>query len=456
LNAIANFGLSLLLAAGSPPLPRGQVVETLAPARDPSQTYALYLPTGYDPARPAPILYLLDPRGRALVPLERFRAGAEAMGVVLASSYRSRSDEKVDPNVPAFKAIWADTHERLALDDRQVYLGGFSGTARVSCLIADQVPGSIAGVIAAGAGFPLNRPPRRDTPFPFFGTVGDADFNYGEVQELDRTLAGLGLRYRIEVVPGPHEWMPEEVATAALRWMRLQTKAVDSAVIASLVEPAWERDRARAESLLAAGRPFEARRQWAWMARDFAGRRDVQEAQVLQEGLAKAAARDEQERRGREKREIREAADAHQALATALASEDFWLIRQVTGTMRLPDIRKRAEADNEDGRSARRVLNVILVQVAYYLPRQAEERGDHERAARLLEVATEARPEEPQLWYRRAAAESRAGHVGKAVQSLQRAVTLGFADGERLAGDADFEGLRTHPEFRRLLAGLKP
>jgi dienelactone hydrolase len=455
LNSIANCGLSLLLAAGgSAPLPRGQVVETLAAARDPSQTYALYLPTGYDPAHPAPILYLLDPRGRALVPIERFRAGAEALGVVLASSYRSRSDEKVDPNLPALRALWADTHERLVLDDREVYLGGFSGTARVSCLLADLSPGSIAGVIGAGAGFSSERPPRRDTPFLFFGSVGDADFNYGEVQELDEKLAEVGLRYRIEIVPGPHDWMPEEVATAALRWMRLYAKGGGREGSAALVEAGWERDFARARSLETAGRPFEARRQWAWMARDFAGRRDVQEAQAREKALEKAAAHDEAERRARLKRETREVADAQRILAAALTSEEFWPLRRVAGAMDVDALRKRAEADTEDGRSARRVLSSIQVQTAFYLPREANERGDRERAALLLEVATAIRPDDPQLWYRLAAAQSRAGHSGKAVQSLHRAVTLGFTDGRRLAGDGDFERLRADPEFRRIVAGL--
>src|SRR6185295_8231282 len=131
-------------------LPRGAVVETLAAATDPTQTYALYLPSAYDATSPAPVLYVLDPRGRALLALERFREASEATGVILASSYRSRSDEPTDPNLPALRAMWADTHARLRIDDRRVYVGGFSGTARAACLMADLAPGTIAGVIAAG------------------------------------------------------------------------------------------------------------------------------------------------------------------------------------------------------------------------------------------------------------------------------------------------------------------
>ena len=265
LNSLISSVLSLAaageLAAGTE-LPRGAVIETLAAAADPDQTYALYLPSAYDPANPAPVLYLLDPRGRALVPLERFREASEATGVILASSYRSRSDEPTDPNLPALRAMWADTHARLRIDDRRVYLGGFSGTARAACLMADVASGTVAGVIAAGAGFPPGNPPRRDTPFAFFGAVGDADFNYGEMQELDRTLAGLERPYRLEVFEGPHDWMPPEVATAALRWMELRAaRDARRGPSPQLIGAGWERDAARAAALESSGRVFQARRQ---------------------------------------------------------------------------------------------------------------------------------------------------------------------------------------------------
>src|SRR5215213_5363508 len=56
-------------AAGptSPPaeeLPRGRVVERVATAKDLAQTYALYLPSNYSPARRWPVLYCFDPGAR--------------------------------------------------------------------------------------------------------------------------------------------------------------------------------------------------------------------------------------------------------------------------------------------------------------------------------------------------------------------------------------------------------
>ncbi|HSB62467.1 MAG TPA: hypothetical protein VLI67_12155 [Vicinamibacteria bacterium] len=448
------MGLLLLVApAPAAELPAGVPIERVAAASDPGQAYALYLPERLDRARPAPIVYLLDARGRALLPLERFRAAAEATGTVLASSYGSRSDEPGDPNLPALQAMWADTRARLSIDDRRVYLAGFSGTARAACTLADLAPGRIAGVIASGAGFPLGRPPRRDTPFLYFAAVGETDFNYSEMRALDRALGGLGLPYRLEVFEGGHDWMPEETAVAALRWMELRAngRAADPA----LREAQWRRDAWRAAGLEDAGRAFEARRQWAWMARDFDGLRDVAVARARAEALAPAALEDGRQRLAGERREERMIRDARQALGRALARDGgSWSSGRIVSRMQIEPLRKRAGTGTEDGRAALRVLNAVFVQAAFYLPRDARDRGDHERAALFLSVAAAIRPEDAQVWYRLAAAESLAGRPRQAVEALRHSLDAGFTDGGRLAADPDFDRVRRDPGFRGLAARL--
>ena len=176
--------LALLLLAMQAPalrpaaeLPRGKVVEKVVCTAAPQESYALYLPSGYSPDRSWPILYVLDPRSRGTLAAETFRQGAEKYGYILASSNNTLSDTSIDPNVQAMRAMWADTHGRLAIDDRRIYAAGFSGTVRSCCALARAVPGAIAGIIGAGAGFPFHEPPKKGDPFVFFGTLGDKDFN---------------------------------------------------------------------------------------------------------------------------------------------------------------------------------------------------------------------------------------------------------------------------------------
>jgi hypothetical protein len=131
--------LTLLAAVGTTPpepLPRGEIIPKVVCAADAEETYALYLPTSYDPAKPRPILYLLDAKRRGAMAAERFREAAETYGWILASSNNSESDGPFTPNIRAMRAMWADTQGRVAIDPRRVYVSGFSGGARAACMLA--------------------------------------------------------------------------------------------------------------------------------------------------------------------------------------------------------------------------------------------------------------------------------------------------------------------------------
>ena len=58
----------------------GVIVDPVASSADPDVTYALYLPADFTPEGRWPVLLIMDPRGRALVPLELFRPAAERLG----------------------------------------------------------------------------------------------------------------------------------------------------------------------------------------------------------------------------------------------------------------------------------------------------------------------------------------------------------------------------------------
>jgi len=69
--------------AGAPngeTIPKGVVVPKVACALDPDQSYALYLPSGYDSGKPWPILYCFDPGAQGGIPVDSFREGAEKFG----------------------------------------------------------------------------------------------------------------------------------------------------------------------------------------------------------------------------------------------------------------------------------------------------------------------------------------------------------------------------------------
>lgn len=457
------LGLVLTSLAAAQELPRGSLVDKVACQGNPEQSYSLYLPSGYQPGRAWPILYVFDARGQGKAAAAVFQKGAERFGWILASSNNSMSDGDFEPNVTALRALWTDTHARLAVDDRRVYLAGYSGTVRSSILLSLAAPGTVTGILGAGAGFPFERAPSKDIPFDFFGTVGDRDFNFYEMADLEEKLSGLGLPHRIEGFEGGHDWPPPDLATLGLGWMELRAmkrglRGKDPA----LVEALWTADLERARQAEAAGRIFEAHHAWTSLAADYAGLRDVAEAERKRAelGASEALQREIEARNARTQRDTAYLKEAHAVLRRAMAPDPDATpptAARIAAELKLAEWKKRAEsADREESLSANRVLNTILGQTGSYLPRMFAERKDYDGAILMLSVAAEIRPDNANPWVDIAALHARKGKAGKkrSLEALEKAVQLGFANRSRIEGDPAFEGLRQDERFRAILGKM--
>lgn len=457
---------AFLLAAASAAaaeLPRGTVIEKVACAGQPDQAYALYLPSKYTPERQWPILYAFDARGEGKAIAQLFQKAAETYGWIVASSWNTASDvggdRPMEGNFAAMRAIWADTHARLSLDDRRVYAAGYSGTVRFACLLGLTAPGSIAGVIGASAGFPTGTPPKAGNPFLFYGTYGDRDFNYYEVRDLDQALAALALPHRIEGFAGGHEWPPADLATRAVGWMELQAmKKGLREKSPAIVEAEWAADRERARSQ-AGGHPADALHTWNAMALDYDGLRDVSEARREAAALAAAPAcqRELREREARDRRDKEILANAPGILARANPGGEPVTVGQIAAALKISELKKRAgSADVEESLAAKRILNTYLGQLTFYLPQSLVPRQQYDRAIFMLGVGAEIRPEDPDLWVEMASLHARKGKPGtkKALECLRAAVDRGYSDAKVLETAESFAGLREEPEFREILARM--
>jgi predicted esterase len=432
---------------------KGKLIENVPSASDPSQTYVLYIPTSYNGAKPVPVLFVLDPRGRAMLAAKLFRPAAEKYGWLMLSSYNSASDGPIEPNIKAMQAMWNDTNVRFKVDPKRIYAAGFSGTARTACTMGTAVPGSITGVIAAGAGFSADVPPRKDTSFAFYGAIGDLDFNYHELLQLEETLTALGLSHRIEVFAGPHRWMPEELATAGVEWMELQAmRAGTRPVDAAWVEQLWARESERAHGLEAAGRVLDAAELYRALAHNYQGLRDVTAAAEKAAQLADSKAGKEQlkERKAETARSERYVRDAQQVIASSGA--DPGTVGAVLNGLQIASLRGRAQkSETLDGRSAQRLLNSVAVQVGFYLPQQALAQKDWSKAAFYLTLATEIAPDDPFNWLGLAAAHAKAGQRKRALEELQRAAEKGLRNPALIEEDDSFDGLRDEPAYKAAL-----
>jgi len=451
---------ALLLLAAPAPLPEGTVVDRVVCGDDPARSYALYLPAGVaaDPKRPRPILYLFDARGRGTLAAGLFAAGAAAHGFIVASSNDSRSDGPLDPNVTAMRSMWRDTHARFSIDDRRVYAGGFSGGARVATLMATTAPGTIAGVIGCGAGF--HAPPRAAPKFVYYGTIGDRDFNFDEMRELDETLTKLAVPHHLEVFEGGHGWPPAETCGAALDWLDLRAQAAGLLPAdPSVTERLRDRARQRGAAFENGGHLVAALDVYARAIADLRGRIDVSVLEAARDRLEAS----EDGRRARRAEKTRIAQDgAYRAGLNAVWAEirsgEPPSLNRLVDELEIPRLRARVEKapGSDDALAADRLLAGVFVQTDFYLVRGYRDEKNWARALLCLAIAAEARPASPDPWYNRASIEALSGRPERAIDALNAAVARGFDDADALSRDDDFAALRGTDAFRRLIARIKP
>jgi predicted esterase len=383
--------------------PRASRLDTLVTAtEDTAQHYALYLPPTYDPKQRWPVLFVLDPRGRAREALELFRDGAERTGTVVMSSYDSRSDVgDTEVNTRAINAMLGSAQDRLSIDPHRLYLAGLSGTARAAIAFALELRGTVAGVIGAGAGSgaeaaAMATAAAGDSTFAYVAAAGTDDFNYEEVRALADKLDAARVPNRLAIFRGPHAWPPASVCTDALEWLTLRAMRAglapkDSAWMAHRLDA----DLAAAAALESRGQLDEASRLYASIARDYAPSPRTEDASRRaasidsREPVRRLRARMRQLAQRSAQREV----DVQGTLLWFRSRKDVPSVGELTERLQLPALRREMTAgDSLEAAAARRTLARISALVSLYEPRAYLERASLDKAARMLEVAAPIAP----------------------------------------------------------------
>lgn len=222
LTIITGILIIPLILRGQEIINPGEITSHVNCIPDSTQSYSLFLPASYSKEQKWPIIFIFEPAARAMLPLEKYHALANKFGYILMCSYNSRNG----PNEPIFKAanaMYSDAFERFSLDENRIYLSGFSGGARVSCLIALSNP-KVNAVIGCGAGFPYSQPPREKIGFDYLGIIGKQDMNFFEVMNLDSVLNNYCQNNLMLTFPQGHQWPDSETYRFAFYW--LETKAM--------------------------------------------------------------------------------------------------------------------------------------------------------------------------------------------------------------------------------------
>jgi predicted esterase len=442
-------------------LPKGKTIEKVDCTGAPGFSYALYLPNAYTTEETWPVLFIFDADARGPVPLELFKSAAEKYGWIIVSSNNSASDDPTVPNLQATVAMYNDATSRFSLNKQRMYAAGYSGGARIACDMAYRYAPQFAGVIGAGSGFPADHDPTPDTPFAFFGTVGNLDFNYYEMRLLEPKLKAAGIPYRVRVFDGSHDWPPAEICTEELEWMEIQAmKSGKSAKNPVLIQEIFEKRLAKAEGLKNNKLLHEARDEYQSIGADFSSLVDVDavvaQASLLSESNEVKLWEQQEARRDQFDNDFRQKlASVNRSIRNT--SGNVPKVEHVLEFLQIANLKKKAKEAplKEDRLQAQRLLTVVRIQHGFYLARSFKEYGDFARLALCYSVSSEIDPDQPYVWYGLARAQAQMGEKEKAMESLRKAVDHGFKDADKLANDFDLRSLQEEKQFKKMIERLR-
>ncbi len=409
---------------------------------DTNLTYALFLPESYEKDKPCPVLILFDSHGDGLLPVNLFSAEASTNGFIVAGSNNSKNGLPIEETTAIYRKMLADISNRFNINNKAVYVGGFSGGSRVAGAAAITV-GGIAGVVGCGAGLP-NISQKPLSPFSYLAVVGNQDFNYTELLQLDETLEQSGYQHHLLEFDGIHQWPPKELIPEIFVWlkfdaMRQQAIPVDRNAINSFIEKN-DKDASLAST---EGRLSQQQDIYIKMMHYLHGLTDLAPLQAEIDKLSgnkyvvafrkqqKQLLETEQELQRRYSPEIQQ------------QSIEWWSKE----TRKLHSLSENP-ANPEMNAVYKRLLGFLSLN-CYMYSTSALKQGDLEAAAKYIEIYRLVDPTNAEHRYLAAKVAAIEHNPDALFRALDQAFNLGFKDINRLQADADFQPYHQDERFMK-------
>jgi len=432
----------------------GQVIPSVATQADPTQTYALYLPSAYDTKHLWPAVFMFDPSAQGKRAVEAAREAAEQHGVILVASNVSKNGS-MRVSMDSGQAMWNDATARFQIDAKRIYSAGFSGGARAATLFAKLCGKCISTVIASGAGYPVAVGPAKDDHFGIFLSAGDLDFNYKELILLRDQLDKVDVAYRSYFFHGPHQWTDTRGWNQAFDWialreMRSGVVPKDAAKIKTLLASFNE----YAEKLKAENDLVNALRIYDDNVKDFSGLTDVKETLAARDAIQSDPELAQQQKSEKSvfTDEIALESDARRSFAALQSNpsgeEHDEALRDLRSKM--ASLRKKIDSIHDrDPIIERRSLTDLLVGSSE-IAEQAMNKGQYQLALELYTAMVDFAKKAPGAHLGKACALAKMGKNKDAFAEAKLAIEAGLPR-EHVRSAPELAGLVQKPEWQALL-----
>lgn len=416
---------------------KGKVLTKVICKKDSTQSYALYLPSNYTSDKVFPIIYFFDSHGSGWLPVEKYKALAEKYGYIIAGSNNSKNGLSWEIVHASVNSFFDDTYQRLSLDVRRTYTAGFSGGARVASSLAIS-DGGICGVIGCSAGFPKIEQAIQNK-FNYIGFVGNEDFNYNEMKNLDRALDKSEIKHQLIVYDGKHEWPTKELLEEGFLWF--EVNAMKDRLVTvndSLIKSLNGKFENNLKELKSKKKEFDVYLSEKKLINYLDGLTDISAYKQEFTQLENSA---EIQKELKTKEDVEKAEiQKQQMYSNSFPTQELsWWVNEVNKL-------KQQTTNLENAVVNKRLLNFLSM--ASYMNCNAALNSDQpEMIEKFLKIYAMVDPKNPDQKYFFACFYAKQGKTDKAISSLKEAIQLGFDDMGKIENEPAFAAIRNTKEF---------
>jgi hypothetical protein len=420
---------------------KGAITDNIKCKADPNQNYCLYLPANYDASKNYPTIYAYDPHGKGHIPVALMKNIAERLGYIVIGSNNSKNGLRSEEINQIINTLFSDSQQKIAIDSKRIYLVGFSGGARVACMIAQGSTG-IKGVIACSAGF---QPNRNSLGFRFIGIAGNQDMNYLEMRQLNSFMDSVKIPNQLITFKGKHQWPNESTISEAITMLEIYAMQDSYTPInKNIIEDYLRMNQSRIQNLINNNNSDSLGLAYSIAKRTYKtlnGAINIESLKTTIDDLSQNSLLKQylKEKTSTELFEIKKQQEYASAFETK--SETWWKKEIMILNEPSSDFKRDV---------SKRLLGYISLRCYSYV-NAAMRYQDWKAASVLTSIYIQVDPEIPESWYALACLQANTGRPSEAIESLRKAFKFGFSDLSKIQTDPLLKNIHGLAEFIELV-----